>query len=93
MLFRSDQTGARCKVYNIGNNRPENLMDFIHTLEDCIGKKAKINYLPMQMGDVPMTYADVSDLEADFNFKPSTTIRDGLSSFAGWYEEYYGGKK
>lgn len=88
-----DQTGARCKVYNIGNNRPENLMDFIHTLEDCIGKKAKINYLPMQMGDVPMTYADVSDLEADFNFKPSTTIRDGLSSFAGWYEEYYGEKK
>lgn len=88
-----DETGALYKVYNIGNSRPENLMDFIHTLEDCLGRKAQIELLPMQMGDVPATYADVSDLERDFGFHPSTAIAEGLSKFATWYFDYYGDKK
>jgi UDP-glucuronate 4-epimerase len=88
-----DETSALYKVYNIGNSRPENLMDFIHTLEDCLGRKAQIELLPMQMGDVPATYADVSDLERDFGFHPSTTIAEGLSKFATWYFDYYGDKR
>ena len=77
------------KVYNIGNNKPEKLMYFIETLEKSIGKVAKKEYLPMQPGDVYQTYADVTDLVEDFDFKPSTTIEEGLGNFADWYKEYY----
>lgn len=77
------------KVYNIGNNKPEKLMYFIETLEKVLGKIAEKEYLPMQDGDVYQTYADVSELEKDFGFKPSTTIEDGLRKFAEWYKEYY----
>lgn len=77
------------KVYNIGNNNPEKLMYFIETLEKSIGKVFKKEYLPMQPGDVYQTYADVSDLVKDFDFKPSTTIEEGLGKFAKWYKEYY----
>ena len=87
---KPDENGDRAKVYNIGNNNPEKLMYFIETLEKAIGKTAKKEYLPMQPGDVYQTYADVSELQKDFGFKPSTTIEDGLSRFAKWYFEYYG---
>lgn len=78
------------KIYNIGNNKPERLMYFIETLENAIDKKAKKEFLPMQPGDVYQTYADISELEKDFGFKPKTSIEDGLKKFADWYKEYYG---
>ena len=84
-------TGARYKVYNIGNNKPEKLTDFIAALEQALGKEAKKEYLPMQPGDVYQTYADVSDLERDVGFKPTTTIKDGLSRFTAWYMDVYWG--
>ncbi len=77
------------KVYNIGNNKPEKLMDFIETLENAIGKTAEKEFYPMQPGDVYQTYADVTDLINDFDFKPSTSIAEGLGKFAEWYKEYY----
>ena len=84
-----EQNGARAKVYNIGNNKPVALKEFVAALEEAIGQKAKIEYLPMQPGDVYRTYADVSELERDFGFKPQTDIRTGLKKFAEWYKEYY----
>lgn len=84
-----DQKGASYKIYNIGNNKPEKLMDFITTLEKCLGREAVKEYYPMQPGDVYQTYADVSELEKDFGFKPSTTIEEGLTRFVEWFKEYY----
>lgn len=81
--------GDRYKIYNIGNNHPEKLMTFIETLEKALGKTAEKEYLPMQPGDVYQTYADVSELEKDFGFRPSTSIAEGLGKFARWYREYY----
>lgn len=81
--------GARYKIYNIGNNKPVKLMDYIETLEKCLGKTAKKEYLPMQPGDVYQTYADVSELMRDYDFKPDTSIEDGLSRFVAWYLAYY----
>ncbi|MCI6714744.1 MAG: NAD-dependent epimerase [Lachnospiraceae bacterium] len=81
--------GARYKIYNIGNNKPEKLMDFIDTLEKCLGRTANKEYLPMQPGDVYQTYADVSDLMRDYDFKPDTSIEEGLSKFVEWYRQYY----
>ena len=81
-------TGARYKVYNIGNNKPEKLMDYIETLEKHLGREAKKEFLPMQPGDVYQTYADVSDLMHDFDFKPSTSIDEGLGKFVTWFKEY-----
>lgn len=88
------------KVYNIGNNSPENLLDFVTILqEELIAAKvlpadydfeAHKELVPMQPGDVPVTYADTSALEADFGYKPSTSLRDGLRAFAQWYAKYYG---
>ena len=66
------------------------LMDFIETLEEALGKTAKKEYLPMQPGDVPTTYADATALERDFGFTPKITLREGLRHFAEWYKEYYG---
>ncbi|WP_103652693.1 NAD-dependent epimerase [Bacillus thuringiensis] len=80
---------APYKIYNIGNNTPIKLMDFINTLENLIGKKAKIEFLPMQPGDVKETYADISDLQDDVGFYPSTTIEEGLTQFVNWYKNYY----
>lgn len=77
-------------VYNIGNNQQETLMHFIEVLEDCLGKKAEKNFLPMQNGDVLATYANVDDLVLEVGFKPSTTIEDGLAKFVEWYRGYYG---
>ena len=84
-----DENGDQATVYNIGNNNPEKLMFFIETLEKCLGKTAKKEFYPMQPGDVYQTYADVTPLMRDFDFKPSTSIEDGLTSFAKWYKEYY----
>ena len=86
---KANKDGDKYKVYNIGNNSPVKLMDFIETLEKALGKTAKKEYLPMQPGDVYRTYADVSDLERDFDFRPKTTIAEGLRQFAQWYNEYY----
>ena len=88
----ADDNNALYKIYNIGNNQPEKLMDYIAALEKCLGKEAQKEFLPMQPGDVYETYADVSDLMNDFDFKPSTSIEEGLSRFAKWFLEYYGNK-
>ena len=80
---------APYKVYNIGNNSPVQLMKFIEILEKNIGKEANKIYMDMQPGDVLRTYADVSDLEEDINFKPNTTLEEGLEKFVQWYMEYY----
>ena len=88
---KANGDGDRYKVYNIGNNQPVRLMDFIEALEKALGKTARKEYLPMQPGDVYQTYADVGDLERDFDFRPHTNIRDGLKKFAGWYRDYCDG--
>ncbi|TAN39787.1 MAG: NAD-dependent epimerase [Nitrospirae bacterium] len=80
---------APYRLYNIGNNNPVELMRFIGVLEDCLGKKAEKIMLPMQAGDVPVTYADIDDLVRDTGFRPSTTIEEGLNKFIGWYNDYY----
>lgn len=80
---------APSRVYNIGNNQPERVSDFITILEDIIGIKAEKQYLPMQPGDVYQTYADVEELAVKFGFRPSTDIRTGLSKFVEWYKDYY----
>lgn len=80
---------APYKIYNIGNNQPVKLEKFISVIEDKIGKKAKKNYMEMQPGDVLRTYADVSDLEKDIAFKPSTSIEEGIEKFVSWYKDYY----
>lgn len=77
------------RIYNIGNNRSEPLMDFIHTLENIIGKKANIRFEPMQPGDVKETIADISDTTRDFGFLPKTHIEEGLKNFVSWYRNYY----
>ena len=86
---KENNDGVKYKVYNIGNNNPEHLMHFIETLEKAIGKEAKKEFLPMQAGDVYQTYADVSDLIENFDFKPNTSIVSGLGKFVDWYMEYY----
>ncbi|MDW8056431.1 MAG: NAD-dependent epimerase [Elusimicrobiota bacterium] len=80
---------APYKVYNIGNNRPVELSRFIEVLEECLGKKAKKNLLPIQPGDVPETFADIDDLIKDIGFRPSTPIEVGIKNFVDWYIEYY----
>lgn len=83
------EEGAKYKIYNIGNNKPEKLMDFIHILESKLGKEARKEYLPMQPGDVYQTYADVTELMQDYDFRPDTSIEEGLGKFAEWFKEYY----
>lgn len=78
------------KVYNIGNNQPVDLMHFITVLEDKLGKKAEKQLLPLQPGDVPATYADVDALMRDVDFKPATSVEEGIGKFVDWYKEYYG---
>jgi len=81
---------APYKIYNIGNNNPIELMRFIEVLEKALGKKAVMNLLPIQPGDVPATYANVDDLVRDVGFKPKTSIETGIKRFVDWYIEYYG---
>lgn len=80
---------APYRLYNIGNNQPVELMRFIEILEDCLGKKAVKNFLPLQPGDVPATYADVEDLARDVGFSPATQIETGIANFVRWYRDYY----
>ena len=80
---------APYKVYNIGNSAPVELMDFIEAIEKTLGKKAKKNMLPIQAGDVPATWAEVSDLIEDLGYQPNTPIQDGIERFIAWYKEFY----
>jgi UDP-glucuronate 4-epimerase len=80
---------APWRIYNIGNNNPVRLMDYIDALEKTLGKKAKINFLPLQPGDVPDTYANVDNLKKQFNYKPSTSIIEGVTKFVKWYKNYF----
>ena len=84
-------SAAPYRLYNIGNNQPVELLHLIETLEDCLGKKAVKNFLPMQPGDVPETFADVDDLIRDVGFKPSTPIEEGVARFVQWYRSYHQG--
>jgi UDP-glucuronate 4-epimerase len=80
---------APYRLYNIGNSSPAKLMDFIHALEDALGKKAIMNLMPIQPGDVPATWADTTDLERDLGYKPGTSIQEGIQRFVEWYVNYY----
>ena len=80
---------APYRVYNIGNNHPVELMHLIETLEKCLGKTAQKNMMPMHPGDVPATFADVDDLIHDVDFKPTTSIEDGVARFVEWYRDYH----
>lgn len=82
-------SNAPYKVYNIGNNSPVRLMEFVEAIERKLGKTAKKNFMDLQPGDVPETYANVEDLFANIDFKPSTKIQDGVNSFVDWYLDYY----
>ena len=78
------------RIYNIGNQRPVELMHYIELLEDCLGREAEKNLLPLQPGDVPDTWADVEDLVADVGYRPSTPVEIGVRRFVDWYLDYYG---
>ena len=82
-------SSAPYRVYNIGNNKPVDLSHYIETLEKCLGKKAEKNMLPLQLGDVPDTFADVEDLVRDVGYKPATTVEEGIKAFVDWYRDYY----
>jgi len=82
-------SSAPYRLYNIGNHRPVNLLRYIEVLEQCIGKKAILELLPMQPGDVPATYADIDDLAAAIGFRPATPIETGLARFVAWYKDFY----
>jgi len=86
----SATSSAPWRVYNIGNNNPVNLMDYISALEEALGKEAKKEFLPIQPGDVPDTYAEVSDLVKEFDYKPNTSVKEGIANFAQWFKDYYG---
>jgi UDP-glucuronate 4-epimerase len=81
---------APYRIYNIGNQQPVELMKYIEVLEDCLGRKAVKNMLPLQLGDVPDTYADVEDLVNDIGYKPQTSVEVGVRRFVDWYLDYYG---
>lgn len=80
---------APYRIYNIGNNNPVELMDFIRAIENALGKTAQKNFMEIQAGDVPRTYANVEDLMSDVGFKPNTPIQEGINQFAAWYKQYY----
>ncbi|MBB6449895.1 UDP-glucuronate 4-epimerase [Geomicrobium halophilum] len=86
----ASESHAPYKVYNIGNNQPVKLMDFIRTIEKHLGKEANMEFLPMQPGDVEATYADIDDLQNAIGFSPSTSIDEGIEQFVAWYKAYYG---
>jgi UDP-glucuronate 4-epimerase len=87
-VSKNSNAPAPYQLYNIGNNQPVSLRRFITAIETSIGKKAYEKLLPMQAGDVPITYADVDDLMLDTSYKPSTTIEEGIEKFAAWYKKY-----
>ena len=81
---------APWRVYNIGNNNPVELLDYIEAIETCLGLQAEKELLPLQPGDVPDTYADVDDLVREFDYKPSMPVEEGIARFVSWYRDYYG---
>lgn len=81
---------APFRLYNIGNNQPVQLMDFLGELQNCLGRAAQLEMLPAQPGDVQDTWADCSDLQRDFNYSPDTSLADGIQHFVAWFREYYG---
>ena len=81
---------APYRLYNIGNRKPVELLRYIEVIEDCVGKKATMNLLPLQPGDVPDTWADTEDLAADVGYEPETPIEEGVARFVEWYRGYYG---
>jgi len=84
------RSNAPYRVFNIGNNQPVELMSYIEVLEQALGKSAEKNFLPLQDGDVPATYADITDLTAATGFSPATSVKDGVGRFVEWYRGYYG---
>jgi UDP-glucuronate 4-epimerase len=82
---------APYRLYNIGNNRPVPLMRYIEVLEQCLGRKAEKNLLPLQVGDVPDTWADAEDLVRDVGYRPTTPVEEGVARFVAWYLDYYRG--
>ena len=80
---------APYRLYNIGNNRPVELMRYIEVLEGCLGRKAEKNLLPLQVGDVPDTWADAEDLVRDVGYRPATPVEEGVAKFVAWYLDYY----
>ncbi len=94
LKWNSDQpdpgsSNAPWRVYNIGNNKPIELMDYIAALEKALGKKAEKEFLPLQAGDVPETYANVDDLVEQFDYKPTTSVEEGINRFVSWYRDYF----
>ncbi len=87
--FSAIDHNYECEIFNLGNNKAENLMDVIYTLEDCLGMKAKINFKPLQPGDVKETYANIDLSKNKLEFSPSTNIEKGISKFSNWFKEYY----
>ena len=77
------------KIYNIGNNDPVKLMDFITAIENALGKKIQKNMMPLQAGDVPATYANVDDLVQNLDYKPSTPVQKGIDNFVAWYRDFF----
>lgn len=89
-LDHPPQGDVPAQVYNLGNHRSEKLTDFIALLEDALGKKAEVNLMPMQQGDVKETYADIEASRRDLGFEPATSIKDGIPQFIDWYRRYHG---
>jgi UDP-glucuronate 4-epimerase len=81
---------APFRIYNIGNNEPVELMRYIEVIEECLGRKAQKNFLPMQLGDVPYTFADIEDLVQEVGYRPTTSVEVGVRKFVEWFCEYYG---
>ena len=82
-------SSAPWRIYNIGNNKPVDLMEYIEALEKALGKTAEKEFLPLQKGDVPDTYADITDLVNHFNYEPKTSVEEGIYKFVNWYRKYY----
>ena len=78
------------RIYNIGNNKPVQLLDYIRAIEEATGRKAELEMLPMQPGDVPDTFADVSEISEAVGYRPDTDVREGVARFVEWYRGYYG---
>jgi len=83
---------SKCEIFNLGNHQPVTLMDFIKTLEEALGKKAHLKYLPMQLGDVPITYADIQHSKDKLQFTPKTDLKQGISKFIEWFLKYHDGE-
>ena len=96
---KRSENGVPCKIYNIGNNSPENLLEFVHILEHALkceqllpadyDLESHMELVGMQPGDVEVTYADITEIKRDFNFQPKTDLRDGMKEFAKWYKNFY----